>query len=87
MLLLLVMAILVLGFLNSYYTRLAFASVTLIVFAATLSLTSARSADVIVATAGYGLNFFTFCSSFNMLTCYFRLRFASVMGAFLQKSS
>jgi hypothetical protein len=60
MLLLLVMVILVLGFLNSYYTRLAFASATLIVFAATLSLTTARSADVIVATAGYGLNFFAF---------------------------
>jgi hypothetical protein len=55
MLLLLAMAILVLGFLNSCYTRLAFASATLIAFAAPLSLTSVRSADVIVATAGYGL--------------------------------
>ena len=54
------MAILVLGFLNSYYTRLAFASATLIVFEAALSLTSARSADIIVATARYGFNFSIF---------------------------
>jgi hypothetical protein len=58
MLLLLVLAILVMGFLNSYYARLAFAAGTLLVFSAALSLTSARPADIIVATAGYYI-FFT----------------------------
>jgi hypothetical protein len=52
-----VLSILVLGFVNDYYTRLAFASGTLIVFSAALSLTSARAADIIVATAGYSDNF------------------------------
>ncbi|KAH6975562.1 hypothetical protein EDB80DRAFT_829917, partial [Ilyonectria destructans] len=65
MLCLMVAAILLLGFINDYYTRLAFATGMLIVIAAAMSLTSAKTADIIIATAGY----------------------ASVMGAFLQKSS
>jgi hypothetical protein len=53
MMLLMVMAIVVLGLLDDYNTRLAFAAGTLVLFATALSLTSAGSAEIIVATAGY----------------------------------
>ncbi|KAK2766076.1 hypothetical protein FQN54_007591 [Arachnomyces sp. PD_36] len=65
LLLLMVAALLSLGFMNTYHARLWFATGTLIIFSVALSLTSASAKEVIVATAGY----------------------ASVMGAFLQKSS
>lgn len=57
--------------LNSHYTRLAFAIETLIIFAVALSLTSARSTDIVVASTGYDFNFLIFFKQFNMLRGFF----------------